>query len=341
MQVAPEILSALFDLSPSGIAIADEQGRYLQVNEAYCRLFGYSQNELIGQTFGLILLDIDKQLEPDILALALNQDQSAPSEWQVKHRDGRTLYVHSAFKTFYSPDGSARILTILSDVTALVATLHNMQDHEELLRKTNENLAEMVNNRTMMLEHANKELARLATQDPLTGLYNRRAFESEAAKAIYTADRHRRPCSVLFLDLDHFKSINDRFGHAIGDEVLQKAAAKITSLLRSSDLVARWGGEEFVLLLPDTPLEQALIVGEKILDAIRNMCLLNTPIQITISGGVVERQFNTPLEHTLQQADMLLYQAKQSGRDRLVWPQALARQLENIRVAYPSACVSQ
>jgi diguanylate cyclase (GGDEF)-like protein/PAS domain S-box-containing protein len=341
MQVAPEILSALFDLSPSGIAIADEQGRYLQVNEAYCRLFGYSQNELIGQTFGLILLEIDKQLEPDILALALNQDQSAPSEWQVKHRDGRMLYVHSAFQTFYAPDGSARILTILSDVTTLVATLRNMQDHEMLLRKTNENLAEIVSNRTMMLEHANKELARLATQDPLTGLYNRRAFEFEAAKVIYTADRHRRPCSVLFLDLDHFKSINDRFGHAIGDEVLQKAATKITSLLRSSDLVARWGGEEFVLLLPDTPLEQALIVGEKILEAMRGLRLLNTPIQITISGGVVERQFNTPLEHTLQQADMLLYQAKQSGRDRLVWPPTLALQLDNLRVAYPSICVSQ
>ncbi|QLI80966.1 GGDEF domain-containing protein [Chitinibacter fontanus] len=341
MQVAPEILSALFDISPSGIAIADEQGRYLQVNEAYCRLFGYSQNELIGQTFGLILLDSDKELEPEILALALNQDQSAPSEWQVKHRDGRVLFVHSAFKTFHAPDGSARILTILSDVTTLVATLRNMQDHELLLRKANENLEEIVSNRTMMLEHANKELARLATQDPLTGLYNRRAFETEAAKAIYTADRHQRPCSVLFLDIDHFKSINDQFGHAIGDEVLQKTAEKIITLLRCSDLVARWGGEEFVLLLPDTPLEQALVVGEKILDAIRSLQLFNTQIQITISGGLVERQLNTPLEHTLQQADMLLYQAKQSGRNRLASAPALPQHVDSLLVAYPNACVSQ
>lgn len=320
--ISTDLLQALFEISPSGIAIADEQGRYLQVNDSYCRLFGYTREELIGQTFGLILGDSEKALEPMILNLALSQDQAAPTDWQVKHKDGRTLFVHSAFQTFIQADGSAQILTILSDVTALVCTLNAVQDHEAQLIKTNESLEQMVFRRTMQLERANDELARLATQDSLTGILNRRAFEHESNKVIYTADRHARPVSLLFLDIDHFKSINDNYGHAVGDHVLQTLASTIQSSLRASDLLARWGGEEFVICLPDTPLSDAIVVGEKILAACRRLKIKHqhSSIAITISGGLVEREFNAALQESLQQADVLLYQAKKAGRDCLLWP---------------------
>ncbi|WP_051534542.1 sensor domain-containing diguanylate cyclase [Deefgea rivuli] len=314
-----EILAALFDISPSGIAIADEKGRYLRVNDAYCRIFGFCREELIGRTFGITLLAEDKALEPEILRMALEQDESAPTEWRVQHQDGRVLFVHSAFKTFFAPDGSARILTILSDVSTLVSNLRAMQEHEAQLHKANESLEAIVSSRTVLLEQANRELARLATEDPLAGIYNRRAFEAEAAKAIASADRSGRPLSLLFLDIDHFKSINDRFGHAAGDDVIQKVAALSKDLLRSSDLLARWGGEEFVLLLPDTALAQAIVVGEKILAAVRNCAFESPQCSITISGGVAERSFAQPLESLLIEADQLLYRAKHAGRNRLVW----------------------
>ncbi|WP_373976445.1 sensor domain-containing diguanylate cyclase [Chitinibacter sp. SCUT-21] len=336
--ISTEILGALFDICPSGIAVADENGRYLQVNDAYCALFGYSRAELIGQTFGIILCDDDKSFEPNILQMALTQDESAPSEWRVQHRDGRSLLVHSAFKTFLAPDGSARILTILSDVTTLLVSLHSLQNHQHQLKQSNTDLEALVQKRTLLLEDANRELVRLATQDSLTGLYNRRAFEVEAEKAIYTADRHHRPMSILFLDIDHFKLINDQYGHAVGDEVLRNVARQIVELLRSSDLMARWGGEEFVLILPDTGLEQAVVVGEKILSAVRQMRFMqqNSTFAITISGGLIERHLHRPLEESLQEADHLLYQAKQAGRNRLEWIKLLPRpvEIEQLQAAY-------
>ncbi|WP_273429875.1 sensor domain-containing diguanylate cyclase [Chitinibacter tainanensis] len=317
--ITAEILQALFDLSPSGIAIADEAGRYLHVNDAYCSIFGYARAELLGQTFGLILLPEDQAREPEILQLALTEDRAAPSEWRVRHKDGHALFVHSAFKTLIKPDGSAQIITILSDVSTLTNTLRTLQEQEQLLRRSNELLEEMVSRRTAQLERANRELARMATQDPLTGLANRRAFEQEAQRLIGSADRHQRALSVLFLDIDHFKSINDQYGHSAGDLAIQAVARHIQRLLRAEDLIARWGGEEFVVLLPDTPLEQAVAVGEKILSGVRWLSrdCLEVPRALTISGGLVERQRNQSLGEVLQQADQLLYQAKHLGRDRL------------------------
>lgn len=318
--ISSDLLQALFEISPAGIAVADEQGRYLQVNDSYCLLFGYSRSELLGNTFGLILAEKDKPLEPMILNLALTQDQSAPTEWQVQHKNGRSLFVHSAFKTFLNPDGSAQILTILSDVSAVVCTLNTLQDQEAQLIKTNESLEQMVSRRTLQLERANDELARLATQDFLTATLNRRAFEFEAAKVIYAADRYHRPVSFMFLDIDHFKSINDQYGHAAGDEVLQKLAMSIRDLLRTSDILARWGGEEFVICLPDTMLADAIIVGEKILDACRQLQPVHqhSRISLTLSGGVVQRTCNESLHEVLQKADILLYEAKRTGRNRLL-----------------------
>lgn len=318
--ISSDLLQALFDISPAGIAVADEQGRYLQVNDSYCLLFGYSREELIGNTFALILTEQDQSLEAMILNLALTQDQSAPTEWQVQHKNGRTIFVHSAFKTFVYPDGSAKILTILSDVSAVVCTLNTLQDQEAQLIKTNESLEQMVSRRTLQLERANDELARLATQDFLTGTLNRRAFEFETSKIIYTADRYNRPVSFMFLDIDHFKAINDQYGHAAGDEVLQQLAVSIRDLLRTSDILARWGGEEFVICLPDTILADAIIVGEKILAACRQLRLVHqqATISLTMSGGVVQRAYSESLHEVLQKADVLLYDAKKTGRDRLL-----------------------
>ncbi|MBM5571679.1 MULTISPECIES: sensor domain-containing diguanylate cyclase [Deefgea] len=318
--ISSDLLQALFDISPAGIAIADQQGRYLQVNDSYCCLFGYSRAELIGNTFRLILTEQDQALEAMILNLALTQDRSAPTEWQVRHKSGRTLFVHSAFKTFFYSDGSAKILTVLSDVSALVCSLNILQDQEAQLIKTNESLEQMVSRRTIELERANDELARLATQDFLTATLNRRAFECEASKIIYASDRYHRPASFMFLDIDHFKAINDQYGHAAGDVVLQKLALNIRALLRESDLLARWGGEEFVVCLPDTVLADAIVVGDKILEACRQMKLSHQQfsIALTVSGGVVQRTLNESLHEVLQKADVLLYEAKRTGRNRLL-----------------------
>lgn len=318
--ISSDLLQALFEISPAGIAVADEQGRYLHVNDAYCTLFGYSRAELIGKTFGLILTEQYKSQEAMILNMALTQDQSAPTGWEVQHKAGHTLFVHSAFKSFHYPDGRVKILTILSDISDVVCSLNALQQQETQLLQVNETLEQMVLQRTVELERANGELTRLARQDFLTATLNRRAFEFEAGKIIYAADRYDRPVSFMFLDIDFFKDINDHFGHATGDEVLKQLAAELRGLLRESDVLARWGGEEFVVCLPDTALADARVVGEKILSACRarRFGYQQHQIGLTMSGGVVQRAHNESLGEVLQKADQLLYEAKRTGRNRLL-----------------------
>ncbi len=156
--------------------------------------------------------------------------------------------------------------------------------------------------------------------DSLTGLPNRRGFLEAGDGALARSRRSGRPVSVVLSDLDHFKRVNDTLGHAAGDEVLKAVAEAIRGSLRAQDVAARWGGEEFILLLPDTGREGALHVAEQARSAIAGLTMeyAGTPIRITLSLGAAEHQRGRNLEETIAQADAALYLAKQEGRDRVV-----------------------
>lgn len=158
MTAVDDLFAAILDVSPVGIAIADENGCYIDVNPAYCEMFGYRREDLLGQTFGLILLPEQKMLEADILLMALNNDRSAPNEWQVMARSGNRLTVRSNFRTLTLPDGRRRIITVLHDITALHNTISQLQDSESRLQQSNEGLESMVAARTASLGAANQEL---------------------------------------------------------------------------------------------------------------------------------------------------------------------------------------
>lgn len=164
-------------------------------------------------------------------------------------------------------------------------------------------------------------LARMANTDVLTGLPNRRLFMSEGTRLLALARRHHHPLSLMILDADHFKLINDRHGHAAGDAALRTLGAAPSDVLRSSDIFARLGGEEFAVLLPETGHEGALEVGERLLDAFRNSVTEHggEHLHFTVSIGLAELvPGDTDLEALLHRADTALYRAKQEGRDRLV-----------------------
>ena len=158
--------------------------------------------------------------------------------------------------------------------------------------------------------------------DELTGLMNRRAFFNQGAKEISRTQRHQTPLSLLMLDVDVFKSVNDCYGHAAGDRVLQHVAHKIIENVREMDTVARMGGEEFSVLLPSTGAKDAVKLAERVRQAVeRESCQIqDQTIEVTVSIGVASYGENmSSLEAILRHADDSMYQAKHQGRNRVVF----------------------
>ncbi|MHB1374135.1 MAG: sensor domain-containing diguanylate cyclase, partial [Thauera sp.] len=156
----------------------------------------------------------------------------------------------------------------------------------------------------------------LAATDPLTGLRNRRAFTAEAKPLWQAAQQGGRPLSAIVLDLDHFKALNDAHGHAAGDAALVAVARLLEQGCREADLVARWGGEEFVVLMPDTRLEQARRTGMRLLEAMRAAKIEHEgrPLPLSASVGVAERGAHADLQALIDEADHWMYEAKRVGR---------------------------
>ncbi|MGB4925059.1 MAG: diguanylate cyclase, partial [Giesbergeria sp.] len=183
--------------------------------------------------------------------------------------------------------------------------------------QANDEMEEQVRLRTQQLEQANQELDRQARTDALTGLLNRRGFEAHIGFALALAARNLQPLSVVTFDVDHFKRINDRYGHAVGDAVLQRLARLLPEHLRASDIVARVGGEEFVALLPSTDTAGAMKVAQALLDAVAATADPDVG-QLTLSAGVASlRNLQDTRAALLQRSDEALYTAKQAGRNRV------------------------
>ncbi len=180
-------------------------------------------------------------------------------------------------------------------------------------------LAERARQLENQLIHLQSHLAvmeELATHDRLTGAWNRRRFEEAAAAEMALAARRRAPVSLILLDLDHFKRVNDAFGHGTGDEVLKGAGRVFRQALRTADSLTRWGGEEFIVLSPATTLKGALNLAERIRRALAEEVF---PIAgtVTLSAGVAEYLEGESIEAWVERADQALYHAKESGRNRV------------------------
>lgn len=165
-----------------------------------------------------------------------------------------------------------------------------------------------------------EEMEALAARDPLTGLFNRRTFVRNLEAEIARARRHDHPLSLALIDLDFFKSVNDRYGHPVGDRVLVGAATLFGDLLRLSDSLARYGGEEFAIILPETASAEATIVANKLAQRLRTHRWQATGYDgtVTMSAGVTELHAGDTLADLIERADRLLYAAKRDGRDRVV-----------------------
>jgi diguanylate cyclase (GGDEF)-like protein len=173
----------------------------------------------------------------------------------------------------------------------------------------------------MINQRLQADLLRLATRDPLTGCLNRRAMTERLEGELLRFRRYDRKFSMVLLDLDRFKVINDRWGHAAGDEVLSKVAQVLHGALRGGDSLSRWGGEEFLVCLPETPLVEAARLADRLRDLVADQTFGFADVSVTFSGGVAEVGPGESIDALCRRADQALYRAKET-RNRTVMADA-------------------
>ena len=210
--------------------------------------------------------------------------------------------------------------------SALQSMTNSLIRSRSAVEQANASLEARVAERTEALARANAALERLARQDGLTGLPNRRMADERLMAELSRHQRSGQPVSLLLLDIDHFKRINDEHGHATGDDALRAVAQCLAATCRGTDFVARFGGEEFLALLPETGSLQGAMVAEKLRLAIGSL-LIHKVGRLTVSIGLAEAAPGAPADQQrlLQQADTALYAAKEAGRNRVMVFDAVAR----------------
>src|SRR3990167_4654444 len=325
MLTDPELLHAL----PVAVLVT-QQGVIRMVNAASVALLeADSPEQLLGRPPSDFVHTLDKLRSSNRIHQASEPEQAGqankPSEFRIRTCQGHLRMVLISTVAI-ALDGAPALLMCGMDVTHQNEIQEQLRESEQTFRRLfdhNGNFAgvEGIYRDVTQRKNLERELQRLATTDMLTGMANRRAFLELAESTFQRACAQGEPLTLLMLDLDHFKAINDRFGHLEGDRVLVEFARTIKTHLRASDTVGRLGGEEFGLLLPLTTPSEGGDVAARILDAIRTLELTDSTGQsyrITTSMGLsAHPPSDRNLRELLDRADQALYLAKRRGRDQI------------------------
>ena len=304
-------LQAFMNHSPSPMFIKDLSGHYQYVNETFTRAFGRQRHEIIARTDAEIFpAEVATQFAAND-AIALATPAGIEFEEFAKYRDGRlhTSIVHK-FPMFDSHGEVIGLGGVVTDIT-------ERKELEEALRQNNSQLRAAIRTE-VALRRRQEHLQRIVAQDPLTGVTNRAPFHRRAEHAIAASRRSGQVVALLFIDLDRFKDINDRYGHAVGDEVLRQVAARLSGCLREVDTIARQGGDEFLVLLDGIEhAEQVTQVTARMQeDLARPMNVEGREIVVTSSIGIALYPKDGKEVSTLvRMADLAMYRSKQLGRN--------------------------
>ncbi len=280
------------------------EGTILYTNRAWRETLGYD----LGETNSLSMFQI---VHPDDLPRyrlklerVLSGQASDRYEFRFLTKDGRTLVVEGTCNCRIVDGHPNTTRSIYRDITS-------RREHEAQL-----------DTYRRQLEAANSQLHQLATTDGLTGLHNRRAFHTRLAEEVERAERHSHEVSLLMVDVDHFKQINDVFGHPTGDKVLKRVAKVLNDNAREYDFVSRFGGEEFTVILPKTDEAEAMVIADRLRIRIASIPFPGRQITVSVGVATLARQFAStdliPEEASLvKSADIALYHSKQHGRNRV------------------------
>ncbi|MFQ3789927.1 diguanylate cyclase [Halomonas sp. A29] len=277
------LLASVFQTGQATL-ITDPDMRIERVNQAFTDITGYLPEEVIGHTPRLF----KSGRHDKAFYSRLWQDVVETGHWQGeiwnRNKYGEIYPLWQSITAVYDESGNIR---------HFIAVFHNIAERKRL----------------------EEELEQQATRDHLTGAHNRRAFDAAMRKAIRQAERSDNAFSLLLFDIDLFKSVNDQYGHDTGDIILKRLAALVGKTLRSTDLLARWGGEEFAVLLQDTTAQGASTFAERLRQQVAETRLHG--LAVTISLGIAEYRRGESPEEMLARADGALYRAKRAGRNRV------------------------
>ncbi len=306
----PERVRSALNTMSELVLVLDDRRRIMLANDAFASRFHRTADSFQGETLDRLPWHPENE-ESDIetrMAALLAPNASPQQTSSIRMWIGNELCTFKANASqIRDADGIVRgTLLSLDDITALAQRTAELQQTMQELEASRS-----------AVETQNEQLRFLATRDPLTACLNRRAFFEQFEQHWRQRQRYGHELACIMVDVDHFKSINDRFGHAVGDEVLQRVSEVLRSLARDTDHVCRYGGEEFCILLPHIGVEGAAIAAERYRKAIEELTF--TQLSVTASLGCSGDPIDVPTMHALlEQADRALYEAKRSGRNRVV-----------------------
>ncbi len=318
------IVSAIID-GPMPVMLLNADGRIEYVNRKFTDLTGYEMAELKGKDVSVLTCaecchNTIVSVWQDIL---LGESWSGESEGCRK--DGGRFWEQTSVTPILNEKGEiSHYLKISYDISHRKKLERELCAAIAILKEKEQNLLETCNKlkqTTCELEKSKAKLQYLSQEDSLTGLLNRRGFQRELRKLKAVAEREDKSIGIIIIDIDHFKIINDNYGHAVGDYVLRKFAAILKSMLRVSDLICRYGGDEVVIAMPVNDCDAVAKTADRILIDIRNTNFSTgqTRMPVTLSiGAACEKPIRTrPLHNLIKKADRALYQSKRNGRNTI------------------------
>lgn len=314
-----ELVYALLDIISDGIWDWNANSGYVYRNPGWYRMLGYDPHSLQNNVFtweSVIHPDDFNRVMEHFDAYIKGKSDSYLVEYRCKHKQDNYIWIEDRGKIVaWNTDGSvARMIGAHKNI-------HESRVHLGQLKSKNKSLELLIEERTQELINLNAELQKklaenksLAETDTLTSVANRYLFEKVLKQECGRAHRFNHPISIIAMDLDDFKSINDSYGHSTGDLALIHVVNIIKENIRNFDLIARWGGDEFMLILPETSLDKAKTVADKIRTLVASSPV-NKQIYITMSFGVASLYKDEDHKQLTIRADRALYKSKAAGKN--------------------------
>ena len=304
-------LSAIFDNAVVGISLATPDGRYLEANAHWCRMLGYQAEEIHGlDNLAITYPDDVASSRQHLAALVAGELPSYTSDKRYVRKDG---------SVFWTTMSAAAIRDAQGAIESVVCVIQDINERNELaiaMRAVNDHLMERLGE----IQSLQEQLREQAIRDVLTGLFNRRYLDEVFERELARAMREGHPLTVMMLDLDHFKKLNDTYGHQAGDEVLKALGNMLRKNARTEDIPCRYGGEEFLLLLPNMSLPDACMRAEQLREKFESMHIVFGQFSMagTLSIGIATFPgHGRTRDELIEGADQALYTAKHNGRNRV------------------------